>query len=200
MESYQREIAEIQQILRENPKGMTVSDISRKIKINRNSVAKYLDVMLISGMVDLVTFGPAKVFFPSKRIPITTMLNFTSDLIVVIDKDFQIVIINDSFLDLIKNKREEIIGQSIKNTILNKLFDFPEIKKRTFDIIEGRDSLKIIDLNRDDQGINLNIKILPITFEDGKHGASLIIRFIIDNYEIQKEFKKNKENLRSFFE
>jgi len=199
MESYQKEIAEIQQILQENPKGMTVTDISRKININRNSVAKYLDIMLISGMVDLVTFGPAKVFFPSKRIPITTMLNFTSDLIVVIDKDLKIVIINDSFLDKLHTKREDLIGQTITNTVLGKLYEIPEINKRISDVIDGKESLKIIDLNRDEEGINLNIKILPIAFEDGKHGVSLIFKSIIDDYNTRQELKKNDKNLRLFF-
>jgi len=77
MEGYQHEIALIKKILTENPKGMTVTDISRKIKINRNSVAKYLDIMRISGQVEMITFGPAKVFFPSRRVPILNMLNYT---------------------------------------------------------------------------------------------------------------------------
>ena len=81
MDGYQHEITLIKKILQENPKGMTVTDISRKIKINRNSVAKYLDIMRISGHVEMITFGPAKVFFPSRRVPISNMLNYTSDFI-----------------------------------------------------------------------------------------------------------------------
>jgi signal transduction histidine kinase len=198
MESYQKEISQIQRVLHENPKGMTVTDISRKINVNRNSVAKYLDVMLISGMVNLVTFGPAKVFFPSKRIPITSMLNLTSDLIIVLDKDLKIVIINDSFLDKIQVKRENLIGQTITNTILVKLYQIPEINKRINEVMQGREGLKIIDLNRDKEGINLNIKIIPITFEDGKHGVSIICKSIIDNYSIIQELKKNEKNFRLF--
>ena len=38
MDTYQQEITQIKQILKDNPKGMTVTDISRKIKINRNSL------------------------------------------------------------------------------------------------------------------------------------------------------------------
>ena len=36
VESYQKELASIKSILKKNPRGMTVSDISRKMKINRN--------------------------------------------------------------------------------------------------------------------------------------------------------------------
>ena len=62
MESYQQELTEIKTILKSNPKGMTVTDIARQIHINRNSVAKYLDILLISGHAEMVTFGPAKVY------------------------------------------------------------------------------------------------------------------------------------------
>ena len=73
MNTYEHEFALIKKILQENPKGMTVTDISRKIKINRNSVAKYLDIMRISGHVEMITFGPAKVFFPSLSSSVSPM-------------------------------------------------------------------------------------------------------------------------------
>ena len=92
MDSYHQEITLIKRILKENPKGMTVTDISRKIKINRNSVAKYLDIMRISGHVEMITFGPAKVFFPSRRIPVTDMLDYTSDYILIFDNNFKIML------------------------------------------------------------------------------------------------------------
>ena len=89
MESYQQELAQIKTILKNNPKGMTVTDIAREIHINRNSVAKYLDILLISGHAEMVTFGPAKVFFPSSRIPLSALLNFTHDYIVLLDKELR---------------------------------------------------------------------------------------------------------------
>ena len=56
-----------------------------------------------------------------------------------------------------------------------------------------------IDLNRDEEKINLNIKIIPITFDDGKHGVSLIFKSIIDDYNIRQELDKNEKKLRLFF-
>ena len=98
MKQYKKEIKHIQQILEENPKGMTVTDIARCIRINRNSVAKYLDIMRISGLVEMITFGPAKVFFPARRVPVTDLLNYTSDFILVFDEDLKITFVNETFL------------------------------------------------------------------------------------------------------
>ena len=64
MESYQEELSEIKKILKQNPKGMTVTDIAREMKLNRNSVAKYLDILLISGQAEMVTFGPCQGLLP----------------------------------------------------------------------------------------------------------------------------------------
>ena len=118
MDSYQHEIGLIKKVLNDNPKGMTVTDISRKIKINRNSVAKYLDIMRISGHVEMITFGPAKVFFPSRRVPILDMLNYTSDYILVFDERLKITMVNDAFLGFLNIERENVIGQTVPNTIL----------------------------------------------------------------------------------
>ena len=121
MDGYQQEITMIKRILQENPKGMTVTDISRKIKINRNSVAKYLDIMRISGHVEMITFGPAKVFFPSRRVPIHDMLNYTSDYILVFDSNLKITMANDSFIDFLGVPREELLGQMI-NEVFSRIF------------------------------------------------------------------------------
>ena len=118
VESYQRELNYIKEILKNNPKGMTVTDISREMKSNRNSVAKYLDILLISGQAEMVTFGPAKVFFPSRRVPITAVLNFISDYIMILDNDLRITQVNDTFLDFLSIERDVLLGQEIKKSKL----------------------------------------------------------------------------------
>ena len=175
MDSYQQEIGQIQEILNENPKGMTVTDISRKIKINRNSVAKYLDIMKISGLVEMITFGPAKVYFPSKRIPITNLINFTSDFIIVLDSKLKINLINDTFLLFIKTKRKEIIHENFSEYLLPMFEDYEEIKKNIEKALDGKSFIKQTIIENKNNKYETTIKIIPITFEDGRHGVSLII-------------------------
>ncbi|MDD1700695.1 MAG: hypothetical protein LUQ04_07870 [Methanoregula sp.] len=38
-------------------KGMSISDIAHQLRMNRNSVAKYLELLLISGHVDIKITG-----------------------------------------------------------------------------------------------------------------------------------------------
>jgi len=176
MEHYQREISVIQKILKENPKGMTVTDIARKMKINRNSVAKYLDVMRISGHVEMITFGPAKVFFPSRRVPLSNLLNYISDYILVFDKDLKITMINDSFLGFLKTKREQIIGEAFKETIFPIFHDNSDFSEAVDEALEGKDFTKELEFNDEEEDISFKVKVIPATFRDGRFGVALVIK------------------------
>jgi len=197
MDGYHQEITQIKKILKENPKGMTVTDIARKIKVNRNSVAKYLDIMRISGHVEMITFGPAKVFFPSRRIPISNMLNFTSDFILVFDNNKKITLINDTFLEFMKIKRDNIIGHTI-HEILTKFF------KENFDLspsikeaLEGKITSQEVTFEKNGDNIHCFIKIIPTTFEDGRHGATIIIKNNTDRMMAENALRESEQNFRS---
>ena len=45
---------------------MTIKELSNEVKINRHSVAKYLEIMLDSGLVELKPVGIAKIYFASE--------------------------------------------------------------------------------------------------------------------------------------
>ena len=197
MESYQKEIEIIRQILKDNPKGMTVTDISRKININRNSVAKYLDIMRISGLVEMITFGPAKVFFPSRRVPMSSMLNYTSDYITILDKDLKIVLINDTFLDFMNTKRGEIIGQTIDDAIISIFQDNADISLGINEALEGKDFIGNIVFQMKGEELYFEIRIVPPAFEDGTHGVALIINNITDHKIAEKALRDNEKNLRT---
>ena len=196
MESYQKEIALIQQILKENPKGMTVTDVSRKIKINRNSVAKYLDIMRVSGHVEMITFGPAKVFFPSRRVPLSDILNYTSDYVLVFDENFKITMVNDAFLDFMKNEREEILGQKIPEFFPSFLKDDSEVLIGMKEALQGRNFSKDLDLEGKGYRFYFSIRIMPTTFEDGRNGATLIIKNITQHKLAELALKDNKDNFK----
>ena len=197
MDSYQYEIEIIKKVLNDNPKGMTVTDISRKIKINRNSVAKYLDIMRISGHVDMITFGPAKVFFPSRRIPITDMLNYTSDYILVFDADLKITMANDSFLNFMKIPREEILGQTINETVSKVFKDHTEMLVGIKEALEGKKLTQEIDFHMNKERYFFRIIIVPTTFEDGRHGATIVIKNDTDHKIAENALRESEQNFRT---
>ena len=94
----EEKITKIKRLLKTKPKGLTISDISQVLKINRNSVAKYLEILLITGQVEMRAYGNAKVYYLSQRVPFSAMLRFASELILVVDSELKITDINDHFL------------------------------------------------------------------------------------------------------
>ena len=185
MYDYQQEISLIKKTLQENPKGMTVTDIARKIRINRNSVAKYLDIMRISGHVEMITFGPAKVFFPARRIPVLDLLNYTSDYILVFDEEYKITMINDALINFLRIERANIIGQSVVETVKDFFKDEGELLVGMKEALQGRDISLDIDFKGKGGYLYLKIKIIPTTFENGRHGATIILK----NYTDKKHYQ-----------
>ena len=197
MDGYKQEIEEIKRILHENPKGMTVTDISRKIKINRNSVAKYLDIMRISGQVEMITFGPAKVFFPSRRVPINDMLNYTSDYIIIFDADLKITMINNSFLNFLNTNRQNIIGETINDTLLKIFEENSEILIAIKETLDGKSYNKEIDIQDKGDSYYFIIKIVPTTFEDGRTGGTIIIKNNTDHKIAEQVIKESETNFKN---
>lgn len=177
MEFYQTELVTVKKILRENPRGMTILDISRKIKINRNSVAKYLDILLVSGHAEMVAFGPAKVFFPSRRVPISSILNYISDFIIVIDRDLRIVQVNENFLNLLNIERELVLGNSI-NDLLKIFLKFPELIPNIQNALNGKTSIAETRYKKDAEELYFKIKLIPTTLDNGEPGVGLIFKEI----------------------
>ena len=66
----------IKQCLRSHPRGLTISDLASKLNMNRNLTAKYLDMLLISGQVEMQVMGAAKVYFLSHGFRFQQCLNF----------------------------------------------------------------------------------------------------------------------------
>ncbi len=198
MESYQEELAQIKTILKNNPKGMTVSDIAREININRNSVAKYLDILLISGHVEMLTFGPAKVFFPSSRIPLNALLNFTHDYIVLLNRELKFLQVSENLLKFIEIQRSEIIGRPIQ-TFSVSFFQIPELAQNAKKALEGTEHSIEKQYTQKNQLFYLHIKHIPTTFDDGEPGVTLVIEDITDRKQTEEKMRRTIQEWETTF-
>ena len=73
--------------LKFRPKGLTITEIAKALKANRNSVSKHLEVMQASGQVEARLVGNAKVYSIAQRVPLSAFLCFTKNLILVLDAE-----------------------------------------------------------------------------------------------------------------
>lgn len=77
--------AQIKEVLKKNPQGLSITDIVREVHVNRNTVGRYLEKLLISGQVEMRHFGMAKIYALANRVPVSAVLSISSELILQLD-------------------------------------------------------------------------------------------------------------------
>lgn len=175
---------------------MTILEISRAINLNRNSVAKYLDVLLISGQVEMRPVGRAKMYYLSQRVPISAMLNYSSDYILVLDSDLKTIQANDNLLNLLNTKRKAIVGLGIESSPCH-VFTSQKMLSRIKRALNGKDSTTELKSQISDGEFYFNTKIIPTTFDDGSQGVTLCMEDITERKKV--EYERN-ELLRDYDE
>lgn len=177
---------------------MTVKAISEAIKVNRNSTAKYLDVMLISGEIEQRTIGMAKIYYRSHRIPSSALLDFSSDYILVINAEMVAIQVNKNFLDLFNLDRKDIVGKKLSdapdflnkgNILLSSIKDYLIVEKP----IEEVTVVEILD--------NVfRVKFIPTVFHDGSSGTSIIMEDVTEEKKAHSYLLESEERWRSLVE
>lgn len=133
--------------------------------------------MLISGQVDMKTFGPAKVFFISKRVPIHQLLDLSSELIMILDHDLFVRHVNNRMLDVFSLRREDLVIHHIDHTLIGASIS-PVFRQRIREGENGNecDLYEKIDING--HLWHFYAKCVPVVFEEGQRGVSVILRDI----------------------
>jgi PAS domain S-box-containing protein len=183
-----RELSRVKGLLKNEPRGLSITDVSRILNMNRNSVSKYLNMLLVSGHVDMRAVGVAKVYFLSQRVPISAMLDFSSDCIIVLDENLKIVQLNDNYVDFSGYSREELIGTSLLDRELPVLTD--AIDPHIFEeVLRGQDLSRELWWEADGEDFSFLIKMIPTVFDDGQPGATVILENITDLKRTEQELK-----------
>lgn len=194
MQDYQTELVAIKDLLKKNSNGMSVTDISKALKKNKNTIGRYLDILLISGQVDMRAYGMAKVYTISQRIPLSAMLSYSKELIMVLDNESRITDINNNFLELLRLSREDTQGKNISYV------QSPEV-----DVRELLDTITS-DLGEQEVTVTFHVKgggerifhqkSVPTVFDDGRKGITLILEDITERILADREMRESEERFR----
>ena len=192
-----KEIAlQIKDQLKENPQGLSITDIVRVVKINRNTAGRYLENLLISGQVEMRLRGMAKIYMLSQRVPLSAVLSISSELIIQLDSNLRIVFANEPFLKLVGTDSKTLQGKNIEYTAVPLVFDeaFPAFVENIKEGIAGKEwsgEIELIIMN-----IVLFCRIAPTVFDDGRKGVSVLLEDITQNKQARDALQESEERYR----
>jgi PAS domain S-box-containing protein len=194
MQEYQQELTIIKDLLKKNPKGMSVTDISKALSKNKNTVGRYLDILLISGQVDMRSYGMAKVYTISQRVPLSAMLSYSKELIMVLDTELRITDINDNFLKLLHLPREDTIGKNI-SFLQSPEVDVHELLDTVAADIGNQETIVTFQVKNKGERI-FHQKCIPTVFDDGQKGITLILDDVTEHILAQRVLQESEERFR----
>lgn len=199
MEMDRNVLSRIKEILKTSPRGMNVTEIVGEIKMNRQSVSKYLEMLVMSGHVDVRTFGPSKVYYLSQRLPISAMLSLSYDFIVILDRMLNIINVNDRFLAFTGTRREDLMYKNLENFAFPLEFE-PSILPNVKDALRGEESAIEAQYRKRGKESYFNIKFIPMVLDDGDKGITIIIEDITEKKQIVNAIKESEDKFRSIIE
>jgi PAS domain S-box-containing protein len=188
--------AQIKELLKEHPQGLSITDIVDVVNINRNTAGRYLESLLVSGQVEMRHFGMAKIYTLSHRVPVSAVLSISSELILQLDRSLRVIYANGPFLSFIDTTAQDLFGKNIEYSPLVVVFDdvFGPFVDNIKQGIAGEEWNGELALNQ--RGIFFSCHIAPTVFDDGHKGVSVILEDITWRKENEARIQESEARYR----
>ena len=192
--------AKIKELLRQNPRGLNITEIVRRIDINRNTAGRYLENLMVAGQVEMHHFGMAKIYRLAQRVPLSAMLSISSELIMLLDSSMRIVYANEPMARFLSTTQEDLYGKNIEYTPFLTVFDpvFDLIKKQVRAGLTGSEWAGELPLEK--KGAIFSTRIAPAVFEEGQRGVSVLLEDITDRKSAERRIQESERQFRQLAE
>lgn len=194
MDNYQYYISRLVEILQDNHRGMTISELASGLGMSRNTIGKYLEIMYLSGMVDTRSVGKAKLYFLSSRIPVTRLLSYITTSVIQTDDQYRIRSINISAADLLGSFEEELVGRNILD-LLSMQGLKADVRSRILNTDRQNAFTADIELNRGEGRRLFWMTIADVVMYDGAMGHV----FLFEDVHEWKEAEELKNRYKTIF-
>lgn len=190
MRTADEELDLIRDLLRSNPKGLTISEIGKALALNRVSAARYLDRLLYSGQAEMRKFGHASVYTLASRIPLSHFLDLFASPVAIVGPDLFVRHVNCRLLETFNLKQEEMVGHQLQYTpwfpVLPETF-LPLVKGA----LDGRQGMVPYSAGPSARTREFAIKLKPVTDEAGQICAAIIL----EDVSLKKHYERDLEKM-----
>jgi hypothetical protein len=188
-------IEQIKGLLSQHRRGMTLADIGASLQMHRNSVSKYMEILEARGEVESSSFGNTRVFYLTKRIPLSSLLNHTTDLVCMIDESACITQANPKFYVFFGIAEFTTKGKTL-DEIRTGIHENPSLMDLFSGFLGEKEVIREITFSKIDNGgykrnFHFRVKGIPTTFEDGASGTTLWM----EDFTSEREHVNNLEFL-----
>ena len=188
----------IKRILKENPQGMSVTELASSLGHTKNTVGRYLDILHASGQVEMRTYGMAKVFTITHRIPVSHLFSHTTEMVVLVDRDSRVLQVNDPFLSLLGLDREAVVGRNLGFLPVGD----PGVLEMVQALVSSiRDQKGDNDLHMSGKNERyFRAKVIPILFEEGGQGFAVILIDLTTVRRAENALRESEKKYRELVE
>jgi PAS domain S-box-containing protein len=191
--------ARIKEVLEKHPEGLSITDLVRSVKVNRNTAGRYLENLLLSGQVEMRRFGMAKMYKLTKRLPVSSFLSLSSELVMQLNSSQRVIYANDPLLAFLGAPAKDLFGKNIEFTSFPIVFEdiFPELLDRFRKGLNGEEWHG--ELSRPVREKFFFCRITPTVSDEGTKGVSVLLEDISNKKRDEVRIRKSEAWLRSIF-
>jgi PAS domain S-box-containing protein len=190
----------VREVLKMNPRGLNIQAIAAKCSINRMSVAKYLEVLTANGIVEVETVGNARVYFLSRRIPVTTYMEYTSKHYCITDDKLNVVQLNEWIPETVGMQYEEFIGRSLPDVLSGVVVNLDDCRAAMAKALAGEATTILVEENFKGKHMFFEMLHMPVQFPDGSHGMMAVSQDITDKKKLEIALREEGDRLRDLVE
>ncbi|WP_319642876.1 PAS domain S-box protein [Methanovulcanius yangii] len=163
----------VREIVAGNPKGLSITEIADALHIHRNTAARYLDILMLRGDVDIKQSGAAKNYYPARRIPVAALLAYVDEPAVIVSRRMEVAQTNQRALDLFGCGVDALYGISLEE-LPHSIFRDDGVLERVRLSIQGTPgSLRLRARVRGEKRA-LHLRFPPVVFDNGKEGCAIV--------------------------
>jgi len=195
-----REItARIKEVLEKHPEGLSITDLVKSVDINRNTAGRYLENLLLSGQVEMRRFGMAKLYTLTKRLPVSSVLSLSSELVMQLDAGQRVFYANEPLLTFLGVQAKDMFGKNIEYTPFAVVFEdvFPGLLDRFRRGLKGEEWRG--ELSGPVRESSFFCRIAPTVSNEGTKGVTVLLEDISDQKRDEERIRKSEARLRSIF-
>lgn len=193
------ETTRIRAVLRDHPQGLSIKEIAAEVGMSRNSVAKYLDVLTATGQLELRHVGNAKLFTLSQRVPVDNIINYASELIIVLDRTLRIIEASDSLCLFARAPRETILRTrlSAPPTLILTVEEENELPALVGGGLSWKKQIRLV---RGADEIFLDGRFIPTMLRNGDPGITLILEDTTQRRRAERAMQERDRLLHTIFQ